>query len=251
VAAEREQAAANLELQKRAQQAELAAVAERSRIAREIHDGTAQSIYMLNISLEACVELAARGQDNLQDRLQSLVLVSKQALLETRHYIFDLKPLLEGERSVTQMVGHQIQEFQTVTSIPTVFTTTGPEVALPVAASAGPYRIAQEALANVFKHAQATGVDVELAFTHDGVSLRIGDNGRGFDATSRHPGYGLVNMAERAEELGGKMSIVSLPGCGTRLTATIPFDVSLVPSGVPSGKPVGNPARTVQLGPER
>ncbi|PKB57509.1 MAG: hypothetical protein BZY73_02785 [SAR202 cluster bacterium Casp-Chloro-G3] len=234
VAAEREQAAENLELQKRAQQAELAALEERSRIAREIHDGIAQSIYMLNISLEACVELAARGQDNLKERLQSLVQISKQALLDTRHYIFDLKPLLEGERSVTQMVEHQIQEFQTVTSIPTTFTTAGLEAQLPVITSAGLYRIVQEGLANVFKHAQATEVNVELALINDAVSLSISDNGKGFDASTQHSGYGLNNMTERAEELGGHFSIASSPGNGTELTVTIPLNEPLEPAGEPA-----------------
>ncbi|HEU0020719.1 MAG TPA: sensor histidine kinase, partial [Dehalococcoidia bacterium] len=223
VAAERVQAAENLELQKRAQQAELAALEERSRIAREIHDGIAQSIYMLNISLEACVELAARGQENLKDRLQALVQVSKQALLDTRHYIFDLKPLLEGERSAVQMVEHQVQEFRSVTSIPTAFTTTGPEAALSLASAAGLYRMLQEGLANVFKHAQATGVEVILTFTNGGVSLGISDNGKGFDSSAQHSGYGLGNMAERAQEMGGALSIESSPGNGTRLTATIPL----------------------------
>jgi signal transduction histidine kinase len=231
VASEREQAEENLELQKRAQQAELAAIAERSRIAREIHDGIAQSIYMLNISLEACLELAARGQNNLKDRLQALVQISKQALLDTRHYIFDLKPLLEGERSVVQIVEHQIQEFRTVTSIPTVFTTTGPEVTLSLTAGAGLYRMVQEGLANVFKHAQATEVDVELAFLKGGVRLSIGDNGKGFDSTAPHSGYGLNNMAERAEELGGVLEIASNPGGGTRLTATIPLNTESEPAG--------------------
>jgi signal transduction histidine kinase len=140
VAAEQQQAAENLELQKRAQQAELAALEERHRIAREIHDGIAQSIYMLSISLEACVELASRGQNGLQERLKSLVQISKQALLDTRHYIFDLKPMLEGNRPVTEMVEHQVQEFRTVTSIPTAFTVSGSEAPLSLSASAGLYR---------------------------------------------------------------------------------------------------------------
>jgi signal transduction histidine kinase len=233
VAAEREQFEENLELQKRAQQAELAALAERSRIAREIHDGIAQSIYMLNISLEACVDLAARGQDNLKDRLQSLVQISKQALLDTRHYIFDLKPLLAGERSAVQMVEHQVQEFRSVTSIPTAFTTTGPEAALSLASAAGLYRMLQEGLANVFKHAQATEVEVELAFLKGGVRLSISDNGKGFNSTSPNSGYGLNNMAERAEELGGVFEVESSPGDGTRLTASLPLNAPSEPVDKP------------------
>jgi signal transduction histidine kinase len=224
VAAEQQQAAANLELQKRAQQAELAALEERHRIAREIHDGIAQSIYMLSISLEACVELASRGQNGLQERLKSLVQISKQALLDTRHYIFDLKPMLEGNRPITEMVEHQVQEFRTVTSIPTAFTVSGNETPLPLSASAGLYRIVQEGLANVFRHAQASQVEVCLVFDHgERVQLQIKDNGKGFNTTNGPAGYGLGNMAQRARELGGELNIESSPGHGTCLTLTLPI----------------------------
>ena len=247
VAAERQRAAENLELQRKAQQAELAALEERTRIAREIHDGIAQSLYMLNISLEACVELASRtplspplikkDPGGLQQRLESLVKVSKQALLDTRYYIFDLKPLLDGNRSATEMVEHQVQEFRTVTSIPTKFAVSGSEYLLPVATGAGLYRIVQEGLANVYKHAQASKVEVHLAFGDGQVKLQINDNGRGFAALPVYPpdgiekergpgGYGLGNMVARARELGGRLDIDSAPGRGTRLSLTLPAPVA-------------------------
>jgi signal transduction histidine kinase len=206
----------------RAQQAELAALEERHRVAREIHDGIAQSIYMLSISLEACVDLASQGQNGLQERLRSLVQISKQALLDTRHYIFDLKPMLEGNRPITEMVEHQLQEFRTVTSIPTAFTVSGIEATLPLSASAGLYRIVQEGLANVFRHAQASQVEVHLAFNEEKVQLQIRDDGKGFNTTNGPSGYGLGNMAQRARELGGELNIESSPGHGTCLTLTLP-----------------------------
>jgi signal transduction histidine kinase len=233
VAAERQRANENLELQRKAQQAELAALEERSRIAREIHDGIAQSLYMLNISLETCAELASREQNGLHQRLQSLVKVSRQALLDARYYIFDLKPLLDGNRSVTEMLTHQVQEFRTVTSIPTTLTVSGTEFPLPVAAGAGLYRIIQEGLANVHKHAQASQVEVRLVFGPEEVQLQINDNGQGFTSSSSTPpqgeekasrgsGYGLGNIAARARELGGRLDIQSAQGQGTRLSLTLP-----------------------------
>ncbi|MCH7714422.1 MAG: hypothetical protein IIC99_12455, partial [Chloroflexi bacterium] len=110
VAAERQISEENLGLQRQTQRAELAALEERSRIAREIHDGVAQSLYMLNVSLETCVELAAQGRDGLEERLRSLVGISRQALLDARHYIFDLKPMLEGSRPITEALENQLQE---------------------------------------------------------------------------------------------------------------------------------------------
>jgi len=162
------------------------------------------------------------------------VKVSKQALLDSRYYIFDLKPLLEGNRSVTEMVEHQVEEFRTVTSTPTSFTVSGQEFPLPVASSAGLYRIVQEGLANIYKHAQASEVKVRLAFKPGEVQLEIKDNGRGFEALPLSSpragerqrgagGYGLGNMATRARELGGRLAVDSVPGQGTSLNLTLPI----------------------------
>ena len=98
VTAERQTAKENLELQRKAQQAELAAVEERGRIAREIQDGIAQSIYMRSLHLETSAELARQKREDLKERLDGLVNLSKETLLEVRHYIFDLKPYLAGDK---------------------------------------------------------------------------------------------------------------------------------------------------------
>ena len=97
VDAERVQAERNLELQRRTQVAELAAAEERHRIAREIHDGVAQSMYALSLNLETAADMAEREPGALRERLRKLVPLAKQTLLEIRHYIYDLKPLLSGE----------------------------------------------------------------------------------------------------------------------------------------------------------
>ena len=104
VAAERRRAGENLELQRKTQQAELAALEERSRISREIHDGIAQSIYMLSLQLETCVDLADKNSQGLSERLKQLVGLSKESLLEVRHYIFDLKPYLAGEKGLGKCI---------------------------------------------------------------------------------------------------------------------------------------------------
>jgi signal transduction histidine kinase len=226
VAAERQRAAENLELERRARQAELAAAEERGRIAREIHDGIAQSLYMLNISLDACAELAARGQEGLAPRLTSLSRLSRQALLDARHYIFDLRTLQEGNASVAKTVARQVEEFQTVTGIPATVTVTGSEAPLPVAAGMGLYRIVQESLANVYKHAQASHVEVRLGYLQGEVQLQIMDDGHGFEPGEEPTGHGLNNLAERARELGGRLDVASAPGQGTCVTLTMPAPVS-------------------------
>ena len=222
VTAERQRAEENLELQRKAQQAELAAAEERSRIAREIHDGIAQSIYMLSLQLETCVELAARRSQDMTRRLEDLVGLSKETLLEVRHYIFDLKPYLAGEKGVASMLESQIREFGNVAGVPTSLDISGEEREVPTPVATCLYRVTQEALANAFKHAQATSVKIHLDFGVDQVQLSVQDDGQGFDPGASASGYGLHNMRARAEELGGSLELMSSSGKGTPVEISIP-----------------------------
>ncbi|MBM3942675.1 MAG: sensor histidine kinase [SAR202 cluster bacterium] len=224
VAAERQRAAENLELERRARQAEQAAAQERGRMAREIHDGIAQSLYMLSISLEACADLAAKGQAGLDQKLDSLSRLSRQALLDARHYIFDLTPQTSGSLSLAHTLERQAQEFQTVTGISATLTVTGDEYPLPAAMVMGLHRMVQESLSNVYKHAQARTVQVRLTFLPGELQLVIADDGQGFDPAQAKGGHGLKNLAERARELGARLEINSAPGRGTlvRLAAPVP-----------------------------
>ena len=221
VAAERRSADENLDLQRKAQPAELAAVEERGRIAREIHDGIAQSIYMLSLNLETCADLAQQ-RESLKERLVSLVDMSKETLLEVRHYIFDLKPYLAGEKGVASMVENQVREFNTVAGVPTNLRTTGEERQVSVSAATCLYRVTQEALANAFKHALASEVEVHLEFELEGVQLTVQDDGQGFDVTNTATGHGLENMRQRAQELGGSFTLETSPGKGTQVVIWLP-----------------------------
>ncbi len=222
VDAERALAEKNLELQREAQEAELAAQAERGRIAREIHDGIAQSIYALSLNLETCVELAERVRGPVHEQLQKLVPLAKKTLLETRHYIYDLKPLLAGESDLTAMAENQVKEFEMVAGVPARLSTEGQPYEVPVAVATGFYRILQEALANVLKHARASEVSVALTYEAGQVRLSVQDDGVGFQIDGVRPGLGLENMRERAQELRGSFEISGGPGDGTGISVTLP-----------------------------
>ncbi|MBI4337916.1 MAG: GAF domain-containing sensor histidine kinase [Chloroflexi bacterium] len=204
------------------QKAELAAQEERGRIAREIHDGIAQSIYMLSLQLETCAELAQQQRHDLRERLGKLVALSKETLLEVRHYIYDLKPYLAGEKGAAAMVEHQVREFDKVAGILAHLETVGEERQVPVPVATCLYRVTQEALANVFKHAGASRVELLLEFLPGEVQLAVKDNGQGFDATKAPSGHGLQNMRQRAEELGGSFTMRSAPGKGTEVVIRLP-----------------------------
>ena len=208
------------------QKEELAAQEERSRIAREIHDGIAQSIYMLSLNLEKAAEVA-RDDAKLGQRLGGLVGLAKEALLEVRHYIFDLKPLLTGDASLASTIRAQMREFSAVSGLPVELSVEGPERNVPAAAGSSLYRITQEALANVFRHAEAKRIEARLSFNGEGLLLEIRDDGRGFNVdpsgNAASLGRGLRNIHQRAAEVGGDAQILSTPGSGTTVRVTLPL----------------------------
>ena len=237
------------------QAADLAAAAERGRIAREIHDGIAQLIYMLSLSSETCVALLRRITETsaeeasmlapVSERLDKLVTISKQALWETRHYMFTLKPLMSGSTTLTQMLTNQLHEFEVISGLPVALKVQGTE-----AASNGDqrharniarvgtaiFRITQEALTNAYKHANATQVHVQLSYQPHCIEVQIADDGKGLQnqeaavltgALVEHEriysGHGLRGMRERAEELGGTFQILPGNDGGTCIQASIPI----------------------------
>ncbi len=235
---------------------ELAAVAERSRIAREIHDGVAQLVYMLSLNAETCAALAHRIADASEDiedkevlaplaqRLDSLVTISKQALWETRHYMFTLKPLITGNSTLTQMLTSQLREFEVISGLPACLEVEGDEEAAngdrhstQKMAQLGTaiFRITQEALTNAYKHAGATELHVFLRYLPDAVEVEIRDNGKGLKAGDErfnlatigergriYSGHGLRGMRERAEELGGVFEVKQGATGGVSVRATLP-----------------------------
>lgn len=240
------------------QAADLAAAAERGRVAREIHDGIAQLIYMLSLNTETCVALLQRIVDSsdgaetkeqalrlVAEQLNRLVTISKQALWETRHYMFTLKPLISGSSTLTQMLTNQLHEFESISGLPVQFIVDGHEQ-LPVGdkqharrrAQVGTaiFRITQEALTNAYKHAHASQIRVHLNYQPDIVEVAIEDNGTGIPALAVskrdgsdggqerfYSGHGMGGMRERAEELGGTFEVTPTPGGGLRVLVRIPL----------------------------
>ncbi|HEY7802439.1 MAG TPA: histidine kinase [Dehalococcoidia bacterium] len=203
---------------------ELAAEGERSRIAREIHDGIAQMVFMLTLSLETAIDRVGGDPEEQRQRLRDLTALAKNALWEVRQYIFDLRPLLSGEEGLVGAVQGQVREFKAVSELPVELTVTGTPVPLPVATSAELYRIVQEGLGNIFRHARASSVQIALGFAGDRVTLSISDDGVGLG--TRDPdarvGYGMGNLQQRVEELRGRLAVQSTPGAGTRIDVSVP-----------------------------
>lgn len=226
---------------------QLAAVAERGRIAREIHDGLAQLTYMLSLNAETCAvqahRIAEASEEDaelimpLAERLDRLVIVSKQALWETRNYMFSLRPLMSGDSTLSQMLTSQVQEFQTISDLPVQLEIEGREEAIDgehyrmskyAQVGAMLFRIVQEALTNAYKHAGATQLWVHLHYLPAGIEVVIRDNGRGLRLPSNgeepriYSGHGVRGMRERAEEMGGSFEIAQQATGGVQVRVRIP-----------------------------
>ncbi|HLZ57742.1 MAG TPA: GAF domain-containing sensor histidine kinase [Ktedonosporobacter sp.] len=235
------------------QMLQLAAAAERGRIAREIHDGIAQLTYMLSLNAETCATQAHRIAEAseedaelltpLAQRLDKLVTISKQALWETRNYMFSLKPLMSGDTTLTQMLTNQIHEFETISDLPVHLAVEGSEERADgdrrrsrkqAQTGAAIFRIVQEALTNAYKHAHATQLGVYLRYLPDAIEVEICDNGRGLPALNPtgnassqgesqrvYSGHGMRGMRERAEELGGTFEVSQSETGGVKVRVQI------------------------------
>ncbi len=232
------------------QTVQLAATAERGRLARELHDGVAQLVYMLSLNAETCVAqtqriIEASEEDAelitpLAERLEKLVKISKQALWETRTYMFSLKPLMSGNTTLIQMLTNQLQEFETISGLATRLEVEGTEVESPPSQrqaqiGAALFRIIQEALTNAYKHAGASQIVVHLAITAENYLVEICDNGQGLpqvvtnrnrNTTSEiqhiYSGHGIQGMSERAQELQGSLQMSQNENGGVKVRVVLP-----------------------------
>lgn len=232
-----------------AETATLATLTERERIAREIHDGIAQLLYMLSLNSETCLALMERANNAVEgeagtlapvkEYLEKQVTISKQALWETRHYMFTLQPLISGNTTLTQMLTAQLREFEAISGLPARLEVEGQEEALNgdqqrnqrrLQVGTAIFRITQEALTNAYKHARASQLEVRLRHSPECISVEISDNGTGMVLSGYAPGSekiytgrGLVGMRERAAELNGTIEILPSTTGGTRVVASIPI----------------------------
>jgi two-component system NarL family sensor kinase len=207
--------------------ARLGAVEERNRLAREIHDTLAQGLTATGLQLESAEALLETGSDAEKARaaLSRALSLTRANLEEARRSVLDLRAApLEG-RTLPEALGALVDRWEAETGVAARFKTVNAGRPLPPSVEVALYRVCQEALANVARHAGAGRVTVRLVATPEAVSLTIEDDGRGFDP-SRVAGdrHGLVGMRERVEMLGGGLDVRGLPGAGSRIEATVPLE---------------------------
>jgi signal transduction histidine kinase len=206
----------------------IAVLQERQRVAREVHDGLAQTMGYLNVQMSITAHLLADGDlEKAQDELVTMSRVTRDSYEDLRQSIGDLRAPLSPRGDLRRTLREYVERFSLQTGVTCQFENGhGSAVALSPSAEVQLIRIVQEALTNVKKHAPGARAWLSLKANHRRVCATIQDDGPGFDPASvgRSGRFGLQTMKERAESAGGSFVIESRPGAGTRLEVTIPME---------------------------
>ena len=211
-----------LERDLRRQAGELASSQERAHLARELHDSVTQALFSMTLVTRTTELLVDRDPTAAKEKLGSLRDLQREALAEMRALIFELRPGNIEQDGLLAALKTHATGLQGRIGLPIVVTSDLTE-RLPLALEEVLYRISQEALHNIVKHAAARQVTLSIDRAAGGVRLRIVDDGRGFEAASVADGHlGLAGMRARAERIGASLDVTSRPGAGTTIEVTVP-----------------------------
>lgn len=194
---------------------------ERVELSQEIHDTTAQTVYMIRLGIDLALKQAGGSNPQLTERLAATSALSKSALWELRRPI-DMGDIVEG-KELRRVLGSHTETFAQVTSIPAYFVHSGDEPPLNQETKSGLFSIAHNALANAFLHSRAERVEVRLDFEDGRTSLSISDDGVGLPVDYAERGRGFRGMQAAAERLGGMLTVgTRAPGEGTTVSCVVP-----------------------------
>lgn len=197
---------------------ELAILEERQRLARDLHDAVNQSLFSAGLIAEVLPRLWDRDQAEARRSLEDLSKLTRGAIAEMRALLAELRPSTLTDAELGDLLRLLGNAFSGRTNVPATVIANGQGV-LPAEVQVTIYRLSQEALNNVAKHAEANRVEILLEQDASSIDLTIRDDGKGFDTNQILSGhYGLSMMRERAEAIGAHLSIISQPGKGTELT---------------------------------
>jgi signal transduction histidine kinase len=195
---------------------------ERQRLARELHDAVTQTLFSSSLIADVLPRLWERDPTESRRRLDELRELTRGALAEMRTLLYELRPTALTEAPLGDLLRQLVEATIGHARLPVSLTVEGQRL-LPSDVQVALYRIAQEALNNVVKHARAGRAAVSLVYRADGVELCVRDDGQGFDPSQRPPGHlGVGIMGDRAAAVGAGLAIASQPGQGTTVTATWP-----------------------------
>ena len=202
---------------------------ERRGLARELHDETSQALTAVVVGLETATTAPAQDVAEIKDRLVPIKSMATEMLREIQRIIHDLRPAILDDLGLVQAIDWYAESRFKSRRIQVSMETAGTEKRLPSEVETVVFRIAQEAVNNIVRHADAENVSITLEFADEAVILQVEDDGKGFDPNALmkrgngHTGFGLTGIRERASLFGGTASIESRREQGTVITAQIPL----------------------------
>src|SRR6202171_5029975 len=206
-----------------AQSRQSAVMAERNRMARDIHDTLAQGFTGVIVQLEAVEEAMSKDQAvKASGHLDRAGELARESLREARRSVQALRPQALEEKQLSEALKDLIERMTGGTTVHAELTLQGEPRKLPPEWETNLLRIGQEVLTNVLRHARASEFNALLVFDGREIRLDLRDNGCGFDPQRRHEGFGLQGMRERAEGMGGQLTIQSAAGKGTAISIVLP-----------------------------
>lgn len=200
---------------------------ERKRVAREIHDGPAQIMANIVMRAEFCLKLLEMNPSKVKEELIALQDLVRRSLQDVRKIIFDLRPMVLDDLGLVPAIRRYLEDFKDEYGIAAEFVFFGQQRRLNSSIEVALFRIIQESMNNVRKHACAKQVLVKMEILPERVNTLIQDDGKGFDAAAvvvghKGEGYGLVGIRERIQLLQGSVEIVSKPNRGCRISLSVP-----------------------------
>ena len=196
---------------------------ERRRVARELHDDITQRLAYLYMEMESIQQNPPPGKDELAGRMRLLRERTAELTNAVREISHRLHPSILEDIGLAEAIKSLVEEFRQREGMPTTFRRNNIPEFIPYETAGVLYRIAQEALRNIAKHAGQTHVKVTLESVNSNLRLQIRDSGEGFDMQERVGGLGLVSMAERARLVEGVFSVESVLGIGTTVSVDVPL----------------------------
>jgi signal transduction histidine kinase len=201
---------------------------ERKEISRELHDEVVQTLVGINVQLSALSRGASAGMHKLKAKIARTQRLVENSVNEVHRFARELRPAVLDDLGLIPALHAYCKNLAARKKIKVQLTAFAGVEALENARRAVLYRVSQEALTNVIRHAQATHVSVSIAELGDTIRMEIADNGKSFAVektllAKNNKRLGLVGMRERIEMIGGTLCIISIPGEGTTIRAEIPF----------------------------
>ena len=204
-----------------------ATLAERTRLAQELHDTVEQTLTGLALQLDTAAKLRTTSPSDALGRLELARNLMSRSQIEVRQSVWDLRRLVQEQFDLSSALLENARQITSGGNVEVDLKTSGPVQPLPEVVEENFLRICREALTNVMKHAGATFVNIQLDFEPRQVVLRIRDNGRGFDPQTavgpRDGHFGLLGMSERVKRIGGRFNLISSPGNGATVQVEIPL----------------------------